>query len=69
VTIDDIQGNDLHEFAYNAHDIIFELAEAATDQRLDEALLFLRFRKEAQKLLRSYDIEFTDSTFGGKSTT
>ena len=47
---------------------LLEIAQMATDTTLTEANLFLRARKLAQEACRDYDLDFVDSTFGGKSS-
>jgi len=47
---------------------LIQIAEMHTDSRLDEAHCFLQARTLAQNALRAFQVEFTDSTFGGKAT-
>jgi hypothetical protein len=66
-TLEDLseQGSDFEAMPHFGQTLI-EIAEMATDSRLDEAQCFLRARKLAQKALDEWEIQYVDNTFGGK---
>lgn len=68
-TLENIKDNEtLSVVVDNFGEALIKIAEMATDGRLDEAQCFLRARAVAQSALKGYEIDFVDSTFGGKSS-
>lgn len=50
-----------------ARQFIQEIASSATDTHLDEAVLFLRYRKQAQVVCENQNLDYTDYTAQGQN--